>query len=150
MPQLPLASLSLCYYRFMLNTFPELLNYSILAPFILRIVIGLIFVDLGILKFKGERKRWMETFEALKLKPSDILVSIYGLIQIIGGIMLILGIWTQIAALIFVIFTAIELSLEWTEGLILKRDIVFYVLLFSISLSLLLTGAGAFAIDLPL
>lgn len=134
----------------MLNIFPELLNYSILAPFILRIIIGLIFVDLGVLKFKGERKRWIETFEALKLKPSDILVSIYGLIQIVGGVMLILGIWTQVAALVFALFTAIELSLEWTEGVILKRDIVFYVLLFSISLSLLLTGAGAFAIDLPL
>jgi uncharacterized membrane protein YphA (DoxX/SURF4 family) len=134
----------------MLNPFPELLNLSIMAPFILRVVIGLIFVDLGILKFRGERKRCIESFEALKLKPTDILVSIYGLIQIIGGAMLILGAWTQIAALVFVIFSAIEMSLEWKEGLILKRDIVFYILLFTISLSLLLTGAGAFAFDLPL
>jgi uncharacterized membrane protein YphA (DoxX/SURF4 family) len=134
----------------MLTLFPELLNYSLLAPFILRVVIGLIFLDLGLLKLRGERKRWIESFEALKLHPSDILVSIYGLIQIIGGAMLITGIWTQAAALIFAIFTAIELYIEWTEGLILKRDFVFYVLMFTISLSLLFTGAGAFAFDLPL
>jgi uncharacterized membrane protein YphA (DoxX/SURF4 family) len=132
------------------NLFPELLNYSLLAPFILRIVIGFIFIDLGILKFKGERERWIASFETLNLRPAEFTVSIYAVLQIIGGLLLLFGFWTQAAALAFVIFTGTELLVEWRAREILKRDIVFYALIFSISLSLLISGAGAFAIDLPL
>jgi uncharacterized membrane protein YphA (DoxX/SURF4 family) len=134
----------------MLNPFPELLTFALLAPFILRLVIGLIFIDLGILKFGGERTRWLASFEALRLHPTDLMVSIYGFVQIVGGFMLVVGLWTQIAALVFVVSTGMELYVEWRARDVLKRDLVFYILLFTISLSLLLTGAGAFALDMPL
>jgi putative oxidoreductase len=134
----------------MLNPFPELLTYSLLAPTILRLVVGLIFIDLGALKLKGERSRWIASFETLYLRPADLFVTLYAFLQIAGGILLILGFWTQVAALMFVIFTGAELYIEWRARDILKRDIVFYLLTFTISLSLLLTGAGAFALDIPL
>jgi uncharacterized membrane protein YphA (DoxX/SURF4 family)/tRNA(Leu) C34 or U34 (ribose-2'-O)-methylase TrmL len=139
-----------CYYRNMLNVFPDLLNYSLLAPFILRLVIGVIFIDLGILKFRSEKERWMASFNTLGLRPADLFVPLYGLVQLAGGVLLVVGLWTQAAALIFVILTGIELYIEWSAKEILKRDMVFYVLLFAISLSILVTGAGAYAIDLPL
>ncbi|MBX4181494.1 DoxX family membrane protein [Candidatus Parcubacteria bacterium] len=134
----------------MLNLFPELLNYSLLGPFILRVLLGLIFIDLGVLKFKVERPRWIASFETLHLRPADLFVSIYGALQVIGGLLLILGLWTQLAALAFVIFSGAELYVEWSAREILKRDAVFYLLVFVISLSLLLTGAGAYAFDIPL
>lgn len=134
----------------MLNPFPELLMYSLLGPFVLRIVIGLIFLDLGLLKFKSEKERWLASFETLGLRPASLLLPIYALLQVIGGLMLLVGLWTQIAALAFVIFTGIELYVEWKAREILKRDMVFYLLIFTISLSLLLTGAGTYAIDIPL
>lgn len=134
----------------MLNTFPDLLTYSLFAPFILRVVLGVILIDLGFLKFKSEKTRWVTTFEGLRLRPAEALVSLFAVIEIIGGIMLVVGLYTQIAAIIFVILFAIEFYLEWTEENILKRDLVFYVLGLAISLSLLLSGAGAFAFDIPL
>jgi len=134
----------------MLNPFPEFLNYSPLAPMILRLLIGLIFVDLGFLKFRGEKDRWMASFEALHLRPADFFVPLYGFLQIVAGTLLIIGLWTQVAALFFVLSTGAELYVEWRAKEILKRDLVFYLLIFTISLSLLLTGAGAFAFDLPL
>ena len=134
----------------MLNVFPDLLNYSLLAPFILRLVIGVIFLDLGMLKFKSEKQRWLASFETLGLRPTTLFVPLYGLLQIVGGLMLIAGLWTQVAALAFVIFTGAELYIEWSAREVLKRDMVFYLLVFVISLSLLLTGAGAYAIDIPL
>jgi len=134
----------------MLNTFPDLLTYSLLAPFILRVVLGLIFIDLGLLKFKAEKTRWIASFEALHLKPADVLVSLFGAIQVAGGLMLLVGIYTQIAALLFVILTGIEIYTEYKDAVLLKRNIVFYCLLFTIAFSLLLTGAGAFAFDIPL
>lgn len=134
----------------MLNPFPDLLTYSLLAPLVLRLVLGLIFIDLGALKLRGEKGHWIASFDALYLRPADFFVVIYGLLQIVGGALLIVGLWTQVAALMFVIFTGIELYIEWTAREILKRDITFYLLLFVISLSLLFTGAGAFAFDIPL
>ena|SRR5581483_11868803 len=134
----------------MLSLFPNLLNYSLVAPFILRVVLGLIFIDLGALKFKSEKKRWVESFNALHLRPADLFVAIYAAVQVIGGILLIIGLYTQAAALVFVIFTAIELYIEWSAKEILKRDFVFYALLLAIALSILLTGPGVYSIDLPL
>ncbi|MES2213847.1 MAG: DoxX family membrane protein [Patescibacteria group bacterium] len=134
----------------MLNTFPELLTYSQMAPFILRVVIGLIFLDLGLLKFKAEKSRWIASLQALGIGSPEIFVSLLGALEIIGGIMLIIGIYTQVAALGFIILTGLEIYIEYKEAALLKRNIVFYVLLCSIALSLLLTGAGAFAFDIPL
>jgi uncharacterized membrane protein YphA (DoxX/SURF4 family) len=134
----------------MLNPFPELLNYALLGPFILRLVLGVIFIDLGVLKFRSEKNRWLETFKTLHLNPADLLLPFYALLQIIGGGMLLIGFYTQIASLLFVLFSGAELYIEWRAKEILKRDIVFYVLIFTISLSLLLSGAGAYALDLPL
>jgi putative oxidoreductase len=134
----------------MLNPFPDLLNYALLAPFILRLVVGLIFLDLGVLKFRSEKSRWMATFDTLGLRPSDLFVPLYGGLQVIGGLMFIFGLYTQLAALFFVLSTGAELYIEWKAKDVLKRDMVFYLLIFVISLSLLLTGAGAFAFDLPL
>ena len=144
------ALLSLCYHRFMLNPFPELLMYSLLGPFILRVLLGLIFIDLGLLKFRSEKERWLASFETLGLRPTDLFLPLYALLQIVGGLLLLIGLWTQVAALAFVIFTSIELYIEWKAREILKRDMVFYILIFTVSLSLLLTGAGAYAIDIPL
>jgi uncharacterized membrane protein YphA (DoxX/SURF4 family) len=134
----------------MLSLFPSLLNYSLLSPFILRVVLGLIVLDLGVLKFRSERKRWISSFDTLGLRPADLFVTLYALLQIIGGLLLLIGLWTQGAALAFVIFTGIELYIEWSAKEVLKRDLVFYILLFVISLSILLTGAGAYALDMPL
>ncbi|MFZ2484538.1 MAG: DoxX family protein [Minisyncoccia bacterium] len=134
----------------MLNPFPDLLMYSLLGPFILRVVIGFIFIDLGLLKFKSEKERWLASFETLGLRPADFFLPLYALLQIAGGVLLLIGLWTQVVALVFVIFSGIELYIEWKAGDILKRDMVFYLLVFTISLSLLLTGAGAYAVDIPL
>lgn len=133
----------------MLNLFPGLL-IPMLGPVILRLAIGLIFIDLGLLKFRSEKSRWLSSFETLGIRPADLFVPVYALLQIMGGILLILGLWTQLAALAFVIFTGIELYVELQAKEILRRDMVFYLLLFIISLSLLLTGAGSYAIDIPL
>lgn len=134
----------------MLNPFPDLLTYSQLAPFILRVIIGLIFLNAAFLKFGKEKVEWRRRFEALGLRPGDILVAIYALLQFAAGIMLIVGFYTQIAALVAAVFSGTELYIEYKNAAVLKRDLVFYILIFAIAISLLLTGAGKFAFDIPL
>ncbi|MGB3922029.1 MAG: DoxX family protein [Minisyncoccia bacterium] len=134
----------------MLNPFPELLMYSALAPLILRLVLGLLFIDLGILKLRGEKEGWLSSFDALGLRPANFFVPFYAVLQIVGGFFLIIGLWTQVVALAFVVFSGLELYIEWKAREILKRDVVFYLFIFVISLSLLVTGAGGYALDIPL
>lgn len=134
----------------MLNPFPSLLAYSTLTPFILRLVLAFIVLDLGFLKFGKEKSRWLASLEALHLKPADIWLKILALIDVVGGIMLLVGWYTQIAALAFVLLFGIEFYIEWKDGSILRRDLTFYFLVLAIAISLLLTGAGAYAFDIPL
>jgi uncharacterized membrane protein YphA (DoxX/SURF4 family) len=134
----------------MLNPFPDLLIYSALAPFILRVIVGLIFLDLGYLMFKGEKTNWLNSFQILRIKNPLLMIKIIGVVEIIGGLMLLAGAYTQIAALILGILTFSETYIEYQNPNILKRGLAFYVLILSILLSLLLSGAGAFAFDLPL
>jgi len=134
----------------MLNPFPSLLMYQDYAPFLLRLVLALIVIDLGFLKFGKERLRWQASLEALHLKPVDIWLKALALIDVVGGIMLLVGWYTQIAALAFVILFGIEFYIEWKDGEIIRRDLTFYFLVLAISISLLITGAGHYAFDIPL
>ena len=130
-----------------LNTFPDLLTFATLSPFILRIVLGLIAINLGRLKFGKEKQEWYELFETINLHPSEYLVKILAGIEIIGGLMLLVGIYTQITAIVFSAVFFCEMILEYRDDSLENRNLPFYVLLFAISLSLVFLGAGAFAID---
>jgi putative oxidoreductase len=134
----------------MLNPFPDLLTFSILSPFIIRVVVGLIFVNLGALAFKNEKKRWIVSCSALRIPRPELAVKILGTVEVIGGLMLLVGFYTQIIALVLALLTFAEAYVEYKDPSILKRNFVFYILILSILLSLLLSGAGAFAVDLPL
>jgi len=134
----------------MLSVFPEFLTYSLVAPFILRVVLGAIFINLGVLKFTSEKSRWSIFLDGVKLRPTKFILPIFALTEIIGGAFLVVGFLTQVMALIFAIITFAELSIEFREETFLKRNIVFYLLLCAISLSLLFSGAGFLAFDLPL
>lgn len=133
-----------------LNPFPDLLVLEHLAPLILRVVLGIIILNVGYLKFKGELPRWKIFIEAFGLKHRSEWVKALGIVEMISGVMLIVGFYTQIAALVLAILAFVELLAERKESALVKRDMVFYILVFAIALSLLFTGAGAFSLDLPL
>jgi uncharacterized membrane protein YphA (DoxX/SURF4 family) len=132
------------------NLFPELFSYSLLAPLILRIVIGLVFLNLGFLKLGKEKKGWISSLSILGVKPAGFFTTLLGLVEIIGGFLLIGGAYTQVAALVLAVISTCELLIEYEEESILKRDMVFYLLLTAICASLILSGAGLYAIDVPM
>jgi uncharacterized membrane protein YphA (DoxX/SURF4 family) len=134
----------------MLNPFPEILAWGGLAPFILRLVLGFLFINLGFLKLTREKSRWESFFKILHIGSADLITKLFGFIEMIGGIMLVIGFYTQIAALVFAVITFMEGYLEYKEETLLERTLPFYILIFTISLSLLFSGAGFFAFDLPL
>lgn len=133
----------------MLSVFPDLLTYVLLAPFILRIALGGFFIFAGIRKQKEENAFWNNVIPNINLgfvKLSTVLIYL----QIISGIFLIIGLFTQVVALIVSIFICFEwykknrfLSLAFPE----LWTLVFALI---IAISLLFTGAGFLAFDLPL
>ncbi len=141
----------------MLNLFPDLLTYELLSPLLLRVALGFVFINLGYLELTKEEKRWERTFETLKLKPGRLWSKAFGLLEMAGGVLLIIGLYTQGAALFFAFTSLAEAYIERRTPAVLKRNLVFYIFLFIISISLLLTGAGSCllggfdcTIDLPL
>ena len=133
-----------------LNTFPDLLTFSILSPLILRVVLGLIAINLGFLKLGKEKSDWKELFETIHFRPADFFVKLLAGIEIIGGLMLIVGSYTQLTAMVFSVAFFCEMILEYREESLENRNLPFYILLFTISLSLIFLGAGAFALDIGL
>ena len=132
------------------NIFPELFTFSLLAPVLLRAILGLVFLNLGSLKLGRERAGWVSSLNILGIRPAGFFAILLGIAEIIGGLLLIAGAYTQLVALILAVIAMSELLIEYREESILKRDFVFYLLLTSICISLLLTGAGLYAIDIPL
>jgi len=131
-----------------LNTFPQILDFSLLAPLILRIVLGFIAIDLGYLKLGKENSEWRELFDTIHFKPSAFFVKAFSLIEIVGGLMLLFGAYTQIVAIVFAVVYFCEAVLEYRQDGLEERNLPFYILMFTISLSLIFTGAGVFALDM--
>ena len=133
-----------------LNTFPNLLTFSQFSPFILRVVLGFITINLGYLKLTKEKIIWQELFEIINIHPANFFVKFLAFIEVIGGLMLIIGAYTQLTAIVFAVLFFCEAVLEYRDSSLEKRNFPFYILVFSISLSLIFLGAGALAFDLPL
>ena len=133
-----------------LNTFPSLLSFSFLSPMILRLVLGFIALNLGFLKITSESELWRKLFETINFHPAGFFVKLLAAIETIGGILLLLGAYTQITAIVFALLFFCEAILEYRDDELERRSITFYILVFAIALSLVFSGAGAFALDLPL
>ena len=134
----------------MTNPFPELLTFSLLAPTLLRLTLGVFIILLGYAKFKNPYKGVTEFFEALGFKPSEYYVKTLAITEIVMGVALFVGFLTQIAALIIAVITFVSfiITTRHPETGLEKSSI--YALFFVIAISLVLTGAGLLAIDLPL
>jgi uncharacterized membrane protein YphA (DoxX/SURF4 family) len=130
-----------------LNTFPNLLTYAILSPLILRVVLGFIAINLGYLKFGKEKHQWKKLLELVHFQPAELFLKIIATIEIVGGLFLLAGAYTQVTAMIFAILFFCEAVLEYREESLERRNLTFYILMFAIALSLIFLGAGAFAFD---
>lgn len=109
----------------MLSLFPRLLDLQFYAPLLLRLALGAFFLIHGYPKLFKAQLRFI------------------GLLEFIAGILLIIGLFTQVAALVL----AIELLIiiVW-----FKRGQELDFVLLIMALTLLVLGPGAWAIDLPL
>ena len=136
-----------------LNPLPDLLNYSLFAPTILRIVFGAYLIMFGYAKVavkKGEKSVVLSGAETKKLFPSPPLVKTLGVIEFIVGIAFVIGLYVQIDSIIAIVIFLAEILLydKFNPPKKISKGVLLLFLV--IALSLLLSGAGKVAIDWPL
>ena len=114
-----------------LSIFPQLLTFGLIAPLLLRLGVGLFLVYLG-------KKRYQKIY------------NWSAIIYAISGILLIIGLYTQIAVLVSMLIIGFDFYMDKKTAPISKDKIFLYVITGIILLSLLFTGPGFLAFDLPL
>lgn len=137
----------------MLNVFPDLLFLQLLAPFLIRITVGLMFLWIGYSYMFRDREVLISQISNKWPRLGPFSVWSGGIFEMITGVFLIVGFLTQIAAIVgmLIAMDALFVKLLYKDlDKVAKYSRMFYILIFIASLSLLFSGAGAFAFDLPL
>ena len=132
----------------MLNPFPQLLVYWFFAPALLRVAAAGVFWYIAYVVYRTRAQAAQTPMPVVGVQPwaPGFSMVVYFLI----GLSLALGYYTQVGALLGAV--AAFKGLFWGARLraLFPLSRASALLLFAICLSLLLTGAGKFAFDLPL
>lgn len=132
----------------MLNIFP----IQFLAPFaymILRIGIGFVLFVLGVRHLRN-RFTLRDAF-TFRFFPYGLFFTWYlAIVEMVVGIMYLLGLFTQIAAIITILMSLKFLIMhrKFSHPLVPSRLTYFFILI--VSVSLLITGGGVLGFDLPI
>jgi len=105
---------------------------------IIRLVLGITIVYFGYRRLVGRNKN------------SGMNNMLYGFAQILVAIFILIGLYTQLAALIIAIVLIVQLVLKAKNKELFTDGVNYYVLLLVMAISLMATGAGKMAFDMPL
>ena len=126
-------------------TFPILAVFDVWALLILRIALGLIFVSHGLPKIRNLKKT-AENFQMMGFHPGVFWGSLVAFTELGGGLALILGFFTQVAA--FLIAIIMLTAIIWK---IIKKNkfekIEFDLILLAAAILIVVLGGGAYVLD---
>lgn len=120
----------------MLSLFPSLLSWSQLSPFIIRLTLAAVLIVWAYGSFRNSGA-----------KSSDKVIA---LIESLVALFLIFGHWTQGAALVAILDLLVRIGFKIRARQFLTSGINYYLIILVLAVSLLFTGAGLFASDMPL
>lgn len=123
--------------------------FEIGAPtvlFLVRIIIGIVMIYYGTPKMAKERKQ-REVFEALGFYPGWVLGTIVGVVEIVGGLALLLGVFTQFATLAFAGILLVGAIHKITHKKKFK-EWSYELLLLGLCLITFMLGPGSYALNL--
>jgi len=125
-------------------------NTNQVAPVILRLVLGVIFIGHGWGKLFGEGNPagfagWLGS---MGLEPSYLLAIAAGIAETLGGALLIVGLFTRVAASSLVIVMLVAIGFVHLDaGMFGKGGYEFQLLLLAGVVTLLIQGAGKLSVD---
>jgi uncharacterized membrane protein YphA (DoxX/SURF4 family) len=120
----------------MLSVFPSLLSWQLISPLLIRLALGAVFIF------------W--SYRLLFKSSPNTNQKIVGLIEAIAGILLVIGLFTQVAALVVLVDLLIRLYGKIRTKAFLTDGVNYYLILLVLAVSLMLTGAGRYGFDWPL
>ena len=103
-----------------------------------------------LVQFKGESFSGPFTFSALFSARSPRPFSLIDIVWFIDAAFLVVGLFTQAAALAAIILIAFRWYTEWRAGTQSVGRMLLYKMLVVVAFALLFLGAGFLAFDLPL
>jgi uncharacterized membrane protein YphA (DoxX/SURF4 family) len=134
----------------LVTPFPFLLDFSFYAPLLLRLTLGVYILAIGFSAHQKNVNIIASEGSVAEVKPElNLFEMAYRGIFILAGISLIVGFYLQLSAIIIAILLLIAI-LDKRARLTNEIARAELTLLLVIALSLMLTGAGPFAFDLPL
>lgn len=125
-------------------------NNNDIAPLVLRLTLGVIFIGHGWGKLFGEGNPagfagWLGS---MGLEPSYLLAVAAGLAETLGGALLIAGLFTRAAASSLVVVMLVAIGFVHLDaGMFGKGGYEFQLLLLAGVVSLLIQGAGKHSVD---
>lgn len=128
-------------------------RYASYAPLVLRLTAGVIFILHGAQKlfgaFGGSGLEGTAQFLAqLGFTPGVFWAWVAGLVEFCGGLALVIGVLTRYAALLLAIQMLVAIfAVHWKNGFFLPQGFEYAFALFGASVTLLLSGAGEWALD---
>src|SRR3989344_3512038 len=114
-----------------LSTFPALLSFGLIAPLLLRLAVGGLIILFGWERYK-KPYQWSS------------------LLYVIIGVLLILGFYTQIVVIASILILKFDFWTNKKAGQVSREKFLLQVIANVILISLLFTGPGFLALDLPL
>jgi hypothetical protein len=132
----------------MLTLFPQILFLSPLAPTLLRFAAGIVFFQIAWELY--EKRDELSRMKFIVVGKGAWVPLFSSLVAFLTGVGLVLGIYTQAAAIVGAAFALKSFVWHPRYPRFFTMPRTVSALLFIICLSLILTGAGAFAFDLPL
>ena len=118
-----------------------------LGLLVLRIVLGIIFMSHGYPKLFSDPAHWVQTF--VKMGFPGYFAYIAGVLELFGGGVLVLGLFTRGAALLLAIEMGVAVARVHipTSGIYALSKYEFPLLLGAAAVALATTGAGLISID---
>ena len=132
----------------MVSVWPQLLFLTPLSPTLLRITVGCIFLYVAYIQWT--RRDAIARTRYPVVGSGEWIVWVGIVYEVVVALMLIVGWRAQIAAVLGLIAAAKFFFLKRRYPEIIPLSHITSILMFVIFLSLLITGAGLFAADLPL
>src|SRR4051812_37512304 len=116
-----------------MDLFPILEHHEQIAAMLLRIVLGVTLVYFALQKIRAQGQ------------SAGSNSTIYGYIEFIIAALLILGLFTQLAALINAFILLIKIGFKSKEDKLLSHGVNYYILLLTMAVALVLIGPGIWA-----
>ena len=127
--------------------------YSLLNPplalFILRVVLGALFIVHGYPKLFKNFSGFASWLESMGLKPGKFWALVAGVVEFFGGILLVLGLWTQLVGLLIAVQMLVAMwKAKWGKvGLTDQGGWELDLIYLTAGLVLAMAGGGAYSLD---